>query len=488
MENLLIGLEVAFTLQNLAYLFIGVLIGTAIGVLPGLGPAASISMLLPITFTLDPISSIIMLSGLYYGTQYGGSTTSILFNIPGENTSVMTCIDGHAMTKLGKGGTAIAAAAISSFIAGLIMIVLMAIISPPLSEIAFRFGPAEYSLLMLLGLSVVVLFTSENIIKGFAAILVGILFGFIGTDYNSGTERFTFGIPDLYNGIGFTSAAIGLFAMSEIIKNIKSFEISSVYQGKIKVFISKEDFKQIIPPAIRGSAIGGLFGLIPGATPAATYSAYVFDKQVSKNKNNFGKGAIEGVAAPEAANNAAAQAGFIPLLSLGIPDSAVMALLLASMIMSGIVPGPLVISKHPDLFWGLLVSMILGNFILLILNFPLIKIWLQILKIPYHLLYPLILIFCCIGIYSINNNINDIFFMLIFAIIGYIYMILKISPVPTLLGFILGAMLEDSLRRALTISQGNFNILYKNDIGIALIIAISMIIIFGICKFVRRNK
>jgi TctA family transporter len=488
MENLLIGFETAFTLSNLVYLLIGVLLGTAVGVLPGLGPAAAISILLPITFTLDPISSIIMLSGLYYGTQYGGSTTSILFNIPGENTSVMTCVDGHPMTKAGRGGVAIAAAAISSFIAGVIMIALMGVISPPLSEIAFKFGPAEYSLLMLLGLLVVVLFTSDNIIKGIAAILVGILFGFVGTDYNSGTERFTFGIPDLYDGIAFTCAAIGLFAVSEIIKNIKSFEMTSVYQGKLKVFISKEDFKRIIPPSVRGTAVGGFFGLIPGATLAATYSAYIFDKQLSKNKEEFGSGAIEGVAAPEAANNAAAQAGFIPLLSLGIPDSAVMALLLASMIMSGIVPGPLVITNHPDLFWGLLVSMILGNFLLLILNFPLIKIWLYVLKVPYHLLYPLILIFCCLGIYSINNNINDVFFMLVFAVIGYIYMILKISPVPTLLGFILGSMLEDSFRRALVISQGDFYIFYKTNIGLTLVAIIFIVLLFGIYRMINPDK
>lgn len=482
-DNLLIGIDAVFTGYNFLYLFAGVVLGTFVGVLPGLGPTATIAILLPTTFALGPVTGIMMLAGIYYGSQYGGSTTAILLNIPGENSSVMTCIDGNKMAKQGKAGVAIMAAALSSFIAGIIMVVVMAILSPPLSEIAFKFGPAEYALLMLFGFISVTVLTETDIVKGLALACMGVLFGLVGTDINSGIDRFTLGSIDLVDGIGFSIIAIGLFAFAEIIKNFLDSNNITDFTKNIKLIPAISDIKKIIPSALRGTAVGGLLGLLPGGgITVSSYAAYTLDKQVSKNKDEFGEGAIEGVAAPEAANNASAQAGFIPLLSIGLPENAVMALMLGAMIVAGIAPGPMVIQNHPDLFWGLVVSIVIGNLILLVLNFPLIKIWISFLKIPYHLLYPLIVFVCFIGVYSIGNNINDIFILSFFILIGYILLVLNLSPVTFILGFVLGPMLEDNFRRALSISQGNFSIFLNSGISISLLIMILIFLISGIYR------
>lgn len=486
LHDLAMGFDVVLTFSNLSYLLLSVLIGTLVGILPGLGPAATIAILLPVTYSLGPTTGIIMLAGIYYGSQYGGSTTAILLNTPGENSSVMTCIDGNIMAKQGRAGVALFAAAISSFIAGIIMVFVIAFLGPYLSSIAFKFGPAEYTLLMLFGFVSVTLLTDEDILKGLAVAFLGTLFGLVGTDINSGIERFTFNSTNLIDGIKFTSVAVGIFAISEILKNILNESSVTNYTNNIKLSPTKNDIKRIIPSALRGTAVGGFLGLLPGGgITVSSYAAYALDKKISKNKDEFGKGAIEGVAAPEAANNASSQAGFIPLLSLGLPENAVTAILLGALIMHGIVPGPNVLQNHPELFWGLCASMVIGNLILLILNFPLVKIWTSILKIPYHILYPIILTVCCLGTYTISNNIHDIFIVAFFGLIGYIFLILELSPVTFILGFVLGDMFEDNFRRSLAISDGSFSIFYKTDVGIGLIIMIGLFLVLGIYKSIK---
>lgn len=488
-DSFIIGIDAVFSGYNFLYLVLGVMLGTFVGVLPGLGPTATIAILLPTTFSLGPVTGIIMLAGIYYGSQYGGSTTAILLNIPGENSSVMTCIDGNKMAKQGRAGVAIMAAAVSSFIAGIIMAIAMALLSPPLSEIAFKFGPAEYALLMFFGFISVTVLTETDIIKGLALACMGVLFGIIGTDINSGIDRFTLGSIDLVDGVGFSIIAIGLFAFGEIIKNLLDSNNATNFTKDIKLIPSLSDVKRIIPSSLRGTAVGGLLGLLPGGgITVSSYAAYTLDKQVSKNKQEFGEGAIEGVAAPEAANNASAQAGFIPLMSIGLPENAVMALMLGAMIVAGIAPGPMVIQNHPDLFWGLIVSMLIGNFLLLILNFPLVRLWVSILKIPYHLLYPSIIFICFIGIYSIGNNINDIFILSFFILLGYILLLLDLSPVTFILGFVLGPMLEDNFRRALAISQGDFSIFVNSNISVFLLIMIFSFLSFGIYRLLKTDK
>lgn len=476
-ENILMGFEIVFTPYNLFFVLIGCLLGSLIGVMPGIGPTASISMLLPLTFYLNPTTGIIFLAGLYYGSQYGGSTTAILLNTPGENSSVMTCIDGYEMTKKGQAGLAIAAAAISSFIAGIIMVFFVATLSPFLSEVALKFGPAEFTMLMLFGLVSITILTGDNLLKGITVSLLGVLLSTIGTDINSGVDRFTFGILELTDKVNFAIIAIGMFAFPEIIKNLQASEILLSVHKKLKLIPSIQDLKRIIPSSLRGTLVGGLLGLIPGGgITTASYAAYVFDKKVSRNKSKFGQGIVEGVAAPEAANNAAAQSGFIPLLSLGLPENAVMSLILSFLIVSGVTPGPMMIQQQPELFWGLVISMIVGNAVLLLLNFPLIKIWIQILKIPYHILYVLILIIGCIGVLAITNNINSIFLLAFFSLLGYIFYILNLSPIAFILGYILGPMLEENFRRTLIISQGDFSVFYQGSINITLFILIILLI------------
>lgn len=485
-NHLLLGFSVAGTATNLLYCFIGALVGTLIGVLPGLGPTATISMLLPMTYALGPIPSIIMLAGIYYGSQYGGSTTSILLNTPGEVGSVMTCVDGHKMTLQGRAGTAIFAAGFASFIAGCIATVLIAAFSPPLSKLAFMFGPAEYCMMMAFGFITVGILTTGDLIRGVGMAMIGVLIGFIGTDLGTGLSRYTFGIADLEDGVGFVTVAIGIFAIGEIAKNIATNANIRAYKGTVNVFPKWEDIKRIIPPSIRGSVVGSFLGLIPGGSAAiSSYAAYAVDKKFSKNKEEFGKGAIEGVAAPESANNAASQTGFIPLMSFGLPENATMALMLGALIMNGVQPGPGMLEKQPELFWGLVASMFIGNLMLVILNVPLVKIWVQIVRIPYNVLYPMIIAVCCVGAYTIHNNPNDIILVALFGLLGYIFAVLELEPAPLMLGLVLGQMFEEYFRRQLSITGGDFTPFVTRPISLSILLLMGAVIVFGVYKAVR---
>jgi TctA family transporter len=486
LDHLLLGFEVAATWNNLFYCFIGALVGTLIGVLPGLGPTSTISMLLPMTYALGPIPSIIMLAGIYYGSQYGGSTTSILLNTPGEASSVMTCLDGHAMTRQGRPGVAIFTAGFASFIAGCIATLLMAVFSPPLSKIAFMFGPAEYCMMMAFGFISVGILTTGDLLRGIGMALIGVLIGFVGTDLGTGLSRYTFGIPDLEDGIGFVTVAIGVFAIGEITKNISSNVELKAYSGKIDIFPTWAEFKRVFAPSVRGGLVGSFFGLIPGGSAAiSSYAAYAIDKKVSKHKDEFGKGAIEGVAAPESANNAASQTGFIPLLSFGLPENAVMALMLGALIMNGVQPGPGMLEKQPELFWGLTISMLIGNIILLILNVPLVRIWVQIVRIPYHILYPIIIAVCCIGAYSVNNNPNEVMLLGLFGLLGYIFAVLDLEPAPLMLGLVLGNMFEEYFRRQLMITGGDFTPFVTRPISLSILCLMGVFVTYGVYKMVR---
>ncbi|MGA1301778.1 MAG: tripartite tricarboxylate transporter permease, partial [Burkholderiaceae bacterium] len=443
LSNLALGIETAFTLQNLMWCFLGVLLGTLIGVLPGIGPLATIAILLPITYKMaDPSTALIMLAGIYYGSQYGGSTTAILVNLPGESASVVTTLDGYQMARRGKAGLALATAALGSFFAGTVATFLIAAFAPPLAEIAFKFGPAEYFSLMVMGLIAAVVLAHGSFIKALAMVLLGLLLGLIGTDVNSGAARFTFGVPELIDGIDFAVIAMGLFGFSEIIYNLKAQEARELLKEKVTDLVpSKADVKRAAPAVLRGTALGSLLGILPGGGGIlSSFASYAIEKKISKHPEEFGKGAIEGVAGPESANNAGAQTSFIPMLTLGIPTTPVMALMIAAMMIHNIQPGPQVMTSNPSLFWGLIVSMWVGNFFLVILNLPLIGMWIKLLQVPYRLLYPAILLFCCIGAYSLNNNVWDVMMIIPFAILGYYFKKWKCEPAPLLLGFILGEM------------------------------------------------
>jgi putative tricarboxylic transport membrane protein len=455
--HLLLGLQTAATLANLFYCFIGVFLGTAIGVLPGLGPTATIAMLLPVTFVLPPVTALIMLAGIYYGSQYGGSTTSILVNLPGEAASVVTTLDGYQMAKQGRAGAALAASAIGSFFAGTVATFLIAGFGPPLAAIALQFGPAEFFSLMVLGLVASVVLAQGSLLHAIGIVILGLLLGLIGTDVNSGTQRFTFGFYDLADGIGFVTVAMGMFGLGEIIRNLENEEERSVMVRKITgLWPTREDFKRMVAPILRGTIIGSALGILPGSgSILGSFAAYSIEKKVSKNRAQFGKGAIEGVAAPESANNAGAQTSFIPLLTLGIPSNPVSALMVGAMIVHGIQPGPSVINEQPALFWGMIVSMWIGNLFLVVLNYPLIGMWVRMIMIPYHFLYPGILVFCAIGVFSLKNAIFDVHLMALFGILGYVFSKLGCEPAPMLLAFILGPLMEEYLRRAMLLSRGN---------------------------------
>ena len=456
-SNLALGLETAFTLTNLFYCLIGVFVGTAVGVLPGLGPVATIAMLLPATFGLPPISALIMLSGIYYGAQYGGSTTAILVNLPGESSSVVTAIDGYQMARKGQAGKALATAALASFFAGTVATVLLALFAPPLADLALKFGPAEYFSLMVLGLVASVVLASGSLLNAVGMVILGLLLGLIGTDVNSGAARYTFDTPQLADGINFVIVAMGMFGIGEIIRNLEHDETRHMVMKKVSgLMLSKEDFKRIIAPVLRGTSLGAALGILPGGgAMLASFAAYSIEKKVSKNSAQFGKGAIEGVAAPEAANNAGAQTSFIPMLTLGIPSNPVMALMIGAMIIQGIQPGPAVMTEQPALFWGLIVSMWIGNFFLVVLNLPMIGLWVKMIMVPYHRLYPAILMFCAIGVFSLNNSEFDVWLMALFGLFGYICAKLDAEPAPMLLGFIIGPMMEEYLRRAMLLSHSD---------------------------------
>ena len=456
-SNLSLGFGVALSLQNLGLAFLGCLVGTLIGVLPGVGPIATIAMLLPITFGLDPTGALIMLAGIYYGAQYGGSTTAILVNIPGEATSVVTALDGHQMARQGRAGVALGIAAIGSFFAGTVATLVIAALGAPLTKLALVFGPTEYFSLMVMGLVFAVVLARGSILRAIAMILVGVLLSTVGTDLETGEERMTFGLPFLADGIDFAVLAMGIFGIAEIMRNLDHTEHRDVVRQAIgRLLPNKEDFKQAYKPVLRGTVIGAILGILPGnGAVLGPFASYTLEKKLAKDPRRFGRGAIEGVAGPESANNAGAQTSFIPLLTLGIPPNAVMALMVGAMTIHGIIPGPQVMTKNPTLFWGMIASMWVGNLMLLVINLPLVGMWVRLLKVPYRLMFPAILMFCCIGIYSINSLPTDVMFIGLFGFVGYVLIKFGFEPAPLLLGFVLGKLMEENLRRALIISRGD---------------------------------
>lgn len=480
-NNLGLGLGVALQPTNLLYCFVGTFLGTVIGVLPGLGPLATIAMLLPLTFGLPPTASLIMLAGIYYGSQYGGSTTAILVNLPGEASSAVTTIDGYQMARRGRAGPALVAAGLGSFFAGTVATILIAVVAQPLTAVALSFGPAEYFSLMVVGLISSIALASGSLLKAIAMIATGLLLGLSGTDVYTGTPRFTFGSTELLDGLDFAAIAVGVFGIAEIMRNLESTNVrGSVVAAIASLWPSSSDLRRMVGPSIRGTAIGSFLGVLPGGGALlSSFVAYNVEKKVSKNSAEFGKGAIEGVAAPEAANNAGAQTSFIPMLSLGIPSNAVMALMVGALIIQGITPGPNIIVKNPDLFWGLVASMWVGNAMLVILNLPLIGLWVRLLQIPYTILFPAIVSFCCIGVYSLNNSEFGVYELTIAGLIGYLLVKLDCELAPFILGFILGPMLEENLRRAMVISGGDPTVFVSRPIsaGLLAIAVVALVVV-----------
>ncbi len=490
LDHFQIAFSVIFQLDNLFYCFMGCLIGTLVGVLPGLGPVATISLLLPSTFRLSPVSAIIMLGGIYYGAQYGGSTTSILVNIPGEAASVVTCLDGYQMARQGRAGPALGIAAFGSFIAGTIATVIIMMISPPLAGLALKFGPAEYFSLMFLGLTVVTYLASGSMVRALMMACVGVILGTIGTDVISGLERFTYGNYTLMDGLGLVPVIMGLFGISEVLLNVEQSSRRELFETKLSnLFPTLADWKRAIPAILRGSLIGFFLGLLPGGGAViASFGAYAVEKRISKRPEKFGTGVIEGVAAPEAANNSASQAAFIPLLTLGIPANVVMAILLGALMLHGIKPGPLLMKNHPDLFWGVIGSMYIGNVMLLILNLPLIGIWVRILKVPYPVLFPLILLFCLIGCYSVNNSIVEVMIMIIFGIVGYLMKRYEYEAAPLILAFVLSPLLENALRQSLILSHGSFLIFLTRPISLILLMVAMVLLVTPLIPGLKRRS
>ncbi|MDH5285025.1 MAG: tripartite tricarboxylate transporter permease [Betaproteobacteria bacterium] len=490
LSNLGLGFSVALTFTNIFYCFLGVVLGTLIGVLPGIGPVPTIAMLLPITYALPPVSALIMLAGIYYGAQYGGSTTAILVNLPGESSSVVTCIDGYQMARQGRAGKALAVAAIGSFIAGTFATLVVAGFAPPLAEVALKFGPAEYFSLMVLGLISAVVLASGSLVKAIGMIVLGLLLGIIGTDVNSGLQRYTFGIPELSDGIGFVVVAMGLFAFAEIIINLEHRGHREVFTDKVSnLMLTWKEFKEVLPAIARGTGIGSVLGILPGGGALlSAFAAYTIEKKISKEPQSFGKGNIRGVAAPESANNSGSQASFIPLLTLGIPPNAVMALMVGAMTIHSIQPGPQVMTSNPQLFWGLIASMWIGNLMLVVLNLPMIGIWVKLLQVPYRLLYPAILVFCCIGTYSLQNNVFDVVLTVVFGVLGWIFVKLECEPAPLLLGFILGPLMEENLRRALLLSRGDPTVFVTRPISATLIALAAILLIIVALPMIRKKR
>jgi len=487
LNNLAFGFSHALTLQNLMFCALGCTVGTLVGLLPGLGPLATISLLLPLTYSIDTTGALIMLAGIYYGAQYGDSVSAITMKIP-HASSIVACIDGYQMTLKGKTGLALFTAGFSSFIGGTVAIVVLAYLAPSLGEVAFLFGPADYCALMLVGFVCVSFVTTGSLLNGLAMCMVGVLLGSIGTDVNSGLARFTLDMPFLADGVGIVSIALGCFGIAEIAKNLDSREERSPFNGKIKLIPTWPEFKRIIPSALRGSVVGSILGILPGGGPViAQFAAYALDKKVSKYRHEIGTGCIEGVAGQAAADEAAARTSFIPLMSIGIPENAVMALMMAAFIIKGIQPGPNMIAGHPELFWGLVASMWIGNCFLLVLNVPLVRYWLSVFKIPYNVLFPAILFFCCIGTYSINNNLDDVFITVVFGALGYLFMRLEMDPSPLMLGFILGPMLEENFRRSMLLSRGSFEVFINRPISGTLIGLVALFILWQTIGFFRQR-
>ncbi|SFZ83425.1 TctA family transporter [Devosia enhydra] len=488
--NLANGFSIALTLQNVFLCFIGALLGTAIGVLPGLGPLATIAMLLPLTYALEPVSALIMLAGIYYGAQYGGSTTAILVNLPGESGSVVTCIDGHQMARKGRAGSALAIAAVGSFFAGTVGTLLIAALSPYLAKVALSFGPAEYFSLMVLGLIAAVILASGGVLKAVSMILVGLLLGSVGIDVSSGVHRFTFGSFELVDGLDFAALAMGLFAFCDIMANARGSHARQLATGKIaSLWPSRDEFRKAWPAVLRGTGLGSVLGLLPGGgATLSSFASYMIEKKIARDPSEFGKGAPAGVAAPEAANNAGAQSSFIPMLTLGIPSNGVMAMMIGAMMIHNIVPGPQIMTRNPDLFWGLVASMWIGNAMLVIINLPLIGLWVRFLQIPYFYLFPAILIFSMVGLFSIENSVTAIYMGAAFGLLGYVLNRLRCEPAPLLLGFILGPMMEEYLRRALLLSRGDPSVFVTRPLSAVLLAGALVLLVTVIFPSVRKKR
>ena len=491
-SNLMLGFDTALSLQNILYCTIGVTIGTLIGVLPGMGPVATVAMLLPATYALPPTSALIMLAGIYYGASYGGSTTAILVNIPGEASAVVTCLDGHMMAKRGRAGSALGIAAIGSFFAGCVATLLIAAFAPPLTELAFQFGPAEYFSLMVLGLVSATVLATGSLLKAICMVLLGLLLGLIGTDVNSGAFRFTFGLDELQDGIDFVPLSMGLFGFAEIMRNLEGNMSRSLVPNKVKnILPSWQEIKVSVGPIVRGTALGSILGVLPGGGALlSSFASYTAEKKLAGDKADppFGYGNIRGVAGPESANNAGAQTSFVPMLTLGIPSNAVMALMIGAMMIHDIVPGPQVMQSDPGLFWGLIISMWIGNLILVVLNLPMIGVWVQLLRVPYRWLFPAILVFCCIGVYSINNNVWDVCIAIFFGFEGYVFGKLGCETAPLVLGFILGPMMEENLRRAMLLSRGDPSVFVSSPISCGLLIAAVLMVFLVAAPAFRKTR
>jgi putative tricarboxylic transport membrane protein len=491
LANLALGFGVAFSPMNVLFCLLGALVGTLVGVLPGIGTVATIAMLLPITFGLPPVGALIMLAGIYYGAQYGGSTTSVLVNIPGEATSVITCLDGHQMARQGRAGAALAIAAIGSFFAGCVATVLVAALGAPLTSLALLFGPAEYFSLMVLGLIFAVVLAKGSVLKAIAMVLTGLLMSMVGSDLETGAGRMTFDIAELADGIGFTNIAMGVFGFAEIIRNLElPSESRDIVSSKVTGLMpTRKDLIDSSGAIARGTLLGSLLGILPGGGAViASFAAYTFEKRISKDPSKFGKGAIQGVAAPESANNAAAQTAFIPLLTLGIPPNAVMALMVGAMTIHGIVPGPQVMTKQPELFWGMIASMWIGNLMLVVINLPLVGVWVTLLRVPYRLLFPSIIVFCCIGIYSINNAPTDVMISAAYGIVGYWLIKHDFEAAPMLLGFVLGPLMEENLRRAMLIARGDATVFFTRPISGGLLAVAIILLILAVLPMIRKRR
>jgi putative tricarboxylic transport membrane protein len=490
-SNLSLGFATATTIWNLLFCLIGVLLGTLIGVLPGIGATATIAMLLPITFQIgDPVSSLIMLAGIYYGAQYGGSTTAILINMPGESSSAVTAIDGYQMARQGRAGAALAIAAIGSFFAGSVSTLLVALFAPPLTMIALQFGAAEYFSLMVVGLISSIALAHGSIVKAIAMVVLGLLFGLVGSDIFEGTPRFTLGIREYSDGLNFVAVAVGVFGIAEILRNLESEKTRQVLKATItNLWPTRDDFRRMTAPILRGTALGSALGVLPGGGAIlASFASYTLEKRVSKTPENFGKGAIEGVAGPESANNAGAQTSFIPMLTLGIPANPVMALMIGAMIIQGIVPGPDVATERPELFWGIIASMWIGNLMLIILNLPLIGLWVRLLSVPYYLLFPAIMAFCSIGVFSVKGSAFDLYAVAFFGLLGYLLAKLRCEPAPLLLGFVLGPLLEENLRRAMILGRGDPTVFVTRPISATLLVIAVLVLIVVLLPAVRKKR
>ncbi|MDB5315008.1 MAG: hypothetical protein JWO24_852 [Rhodospirillales bacterium] len=489
-NNLGHGFAVALTVNNILFCLLGCLIGTAIGVLPGIGPVATISLLLPITFGQPATTAIIMLAGIYYGAQYGGSTTAILLNLPGEVSSVVTTLEGYKMARNGRAGAALTIAALGSFFAGTCATILVAASGPLLTSVALSFGPADYFSLMLLGLIISAVLAQGSVLKSIGMVVLGVALGLVGTDVQTGQQRFTFGVPELSDGVGFVSLAMGMFGIAEIILNLERPEQRSVLAAKVgSLFLTKEEFRRAVPSVLRGTLVGSMLGILPGGGAAlSSFASYMMERKMSRGRHEFGNGAIEGVAGPESANNAASQTSFIPLLTLGIPANAVMALMVGALIIQGIQPGPRMVEAQPDLFWGLIASMWIGNLMLLVINLPMIGMWVKLLQVPYKYLYPSILVFCAIGVYSISNNVFDVYQTVLFGFVGYIFSKLKMEPAPLLIGFVLGPMMEEHLRRAMLLSRGDVMVFVERPISASMLAIGAVAMIAMMLPSLRKGK